>query len=293
VSKIERPALTLAAGAAIVSLAPILVKAANQWGVGPTVIALWRCLLGALFAAGLAFALRARLSASRGVLGLLALAGTAFAFDLFVWHRSIILAGAGIATILASVQVFVTAGLSALFYRESLTGRFVLCATGALVGVALLAGLGSDVAFSSDYTRGIAYGLATGLLYGIFLVCLRGAGRRSRDVSALASLAWFSLVAGGLLLGLAAGEGHGLLPANWQGWSLVVLLALLAQCLGWWTIARSLPRVRGSVGGLLLLLQPALSTIWGVLLFGESLRPLQVAGALLTLASVYAGSVRS
>lgn len=289
----ERPLVALAAGAAIVSFAPILVKAATQWGVGPTAIAVWRCLLGALFVAGLAGIRHVRLSAPRSVMGLLVLAGLAFALDLFVWHRAIILTGAGMATILASIQVFVTATLSALLFREPLTGRFLLSATAALGGVVLLVGVGSDVAFTPDYLRGIGYGLATGLLYSLFLVSLRTAGRRSRDLSSLVSLFWFSLIAGLLLLGVSGTESTKVLPASWQAWALVALLALLAQSLGWWTIARSLPRVDGAIGGLVLLLQPVLATIWGVLIFGESLAPLQVAGAAITLVAVYQGSVKT
>ena len=43
----RRPLAVLAIGAATISLAPILVKAASQWDVGPLVIALWRCAIGA------------------------------------------------------------------------------------------------------------------------------------------------------------------------------------------------------------------------------------------------------
>ena len=287
-----RPLLALAAGAAIVSFAPILVKAATQWDMGPTAIALWRCLLGALFVAGLATIRRVRLLAPRSVMGLLVLTGFAFALDLFIWHRAIILTGAGMATILASVQVFVTAVLSAALFREPLTARFVLSATAALGGVVLLVGVGSDVAFTPEYLKGIGYGLATGLLYSLFLVSLRTAGRRSRDLSSLVSLFWFSLIAGLVLLGISGTESTTVLPANWQALALVALLALLAQSLGWWTIARSLPRVEGAVGGLVLLLQPVLATIWGVLIFGEPLAPLQIVGAAVTLVAVYQGSVK-
>jgi drug/metabolite transporter (DMT)-like permease len=288
-----RPLLALAAGAAIVSFAPILVKASGIWGVGPTAIALWRCLLGAVIVAGLATVLRIRLTAPRSVIGLLVLAGVAFALDLYVWHRAILLTGAGMATILASVQVFVTAVLSAALFREPLTARFLVSAVAALLGVVLLVGVGSDVAFTPDYVRGIGFGLTTGLLYSLFLVSLRAAGKRARELSSLVSLAWFSLIAGLLLLVLASFEPTSVFPTHWQGWVLVGLLALVAQSLGWWTIARSLPRVEGAVGGLMLLLQPVLATIWGVLIFGESLAALQVAGAVITLAAVYQGSARA
>ena len=39
-------------------------------------------------------------------------------------------------------------------------------------------------------------------------------------------------------------------------------------------------------------LQPVLATVWSAILFGETLAPLQILGALVTLAAIYAGSVR-
>ena len=44
-------------------------------------------------------------------------------------------------------------------------------------------------------------------------------------------------------------------------------------------------------GGLILLLQPALATVWGALIFGEKLEPSQIVGVLITLGAVYLGSV--
>jgi drug/metabolite transporter (DMT)-like permease len=284
---------TLALGAVVVSAAPILVKALSQQGLGPTVIAMWRCALGAVFVGMLARLLRIGLTVPRTVMGLLVLAGLTFALDLWVWHRSIVLAGAGMATILASTQVFLTAILSALFFREPLTARFLVTATGAMIGVTLLVGVGSDVRFTPDYLKGIGYGLATGVFYSLFLVTLRTAGRRSRDLSALVTLTWFSFYAAIFLLGGVAMETEPALPRGWVAWLLVVTLALFAQSLGWWTISRSLPRVEGAVGGLVLLLQPALATIWSALLFGETLEPLQILGVLITLGAVYLGSMKA
>ena len=83
------------------------------------------------------------------------------------------------------------------------------------------------------------------------------------------------------------------LPPTLAVWALLLLLALVAQSLGWWAISKSLVHVRGSVAGLLLLLQPVLATVWSVLLFGENLEPLQVLGALVTLGAIYVGSTRA
>ncbi len=285
--------MALAAGAALVSLAPILVKALTLLGLGPTAIAMWRCLLGACVVAALASLRRARFGLSRRAMALLVAAGLAFALDLFVWHRAIVLAGAGMATILANTQVFGTAVLSALLFHERLTPRLLMTAVVAMTGVSLLVGVGSDVAFTPQYLRGIGLGLATAVFYSLFLVSLRAAGKLSGAVSSLVPLFWFSSYAAIFLVGAVSVEGEAAWPRGWTPWLLLVLLAVVAQSLGWWIISRSLPRVEGAVSGLILLLQPTLATIWGALLFREVLEPLQILGVVITLGAVYLGSTRA
>jgi drug/metabolite transporter (DMT)-like permease len=271
----------------LVSFAPILVKALIRLDLGPTVIAMWRAVLGGailLVAAARVRGLRPPPGSGRFLLA----AGFAFALDLWVWHRSITYVGAGMATILGNTQVFVTAALSALVFGERLTARFLVAAACALGGIALLVGVASDVELTRDYLVGVAYGLATGLVYGIFLTILRAAGNAGRAPSFLTLPTWFTVGSAAFLVGAAAAEGELVVPGNASAWALLVLLALVAQVVGWSVITTSIPAVPGSLAGLVLLLQPVLATIWGVLLFAERLRPLQVLGALITLGSIYA-----
>lgn len=288
----QHPAPTLALGAALVSAAPILVKAAGRIGVAPTTIALWRCILGAVFLAGAALLAGSSVRLRGRVLLVAALAGLAFAADLWVWHRSVLLAGAGLATILGNTQVFVTALLSAVFLGERLSWRFGVAAVSAAGGLTLLVGVGSHLVFPEGYLAGVGYGLVTGVVYGIFLVLLRDAGRRHADPTGLALPLWFSAVAALVLAGAVGLEDRAAMPTSVEAWLLVGALALFAQGVGWWMITQSLPHVAGAVGGLLLLLQPVLATIWGLLLFDERLAVLQWLGAGVTLSAVYYGSRR-
>ena len=127
-------------------------------------------------------------------------------------------------------------------------------------------------------------------MYAVFLTLMRAAARRSNTGSTLIRPAWFSLYAALFLIGGSSVSGEPLRPPTWQAWTLLFLLAALAQVAGWWTISSALPRVKGSVGGLMLLLQPVLATIWSAVLFGETLVPLQIAGAGVTLGAIYVGS---
>ncbi len=69
----------------------------------------------------------------------------------------------------------------------------------------------------------------------------------------------------------------------------LVCLALFSQTIGWVLIAGSLPRTRASIAGLLLLLQPALSFVWDVLIFSRYTTLLNWTGVTLVLAAIYLG----
>lgn len=261
--------------------------------MGPTAIAFWRTLFGAaiLF---IWSALRSdRLTLTATVTRWSVLAGFIFFLDLFFWHRSILYAGVGMATILANMQVFGTALLSFLIFKEKLTFKFFTAAVCAIAGVALLIGLGSEIEFTVRYLKGVAFGLLTGLVYANYIVVVKIAGHSESNPSFLTFMAWTSLFSA-LFLG-AAGmlEPDPFMPPDMTSLLILLALALVAQALGWWAIASSLPKIDASRSGLALLLQPVLATVWGVFFFHEYLTPIQIGGALITLVAIYVGSVRS
>ena len=278
-------------GGVCISWAAILVKFAAAQGLGPTPIAFWRLLAGTVtMCAAAVLTGRPLLLPPRAAL-LALLGGAIFTTDLYLWHRSIALVGAGLATILASTQVFNTAMLNWAFLGERPRARFFVAAAAGLLGVALVAGVGSDIALSGDHLRGILLGLATGLAYGSYLLTTRRLGRIQPSLSPVTIVAWLSL-GGALSSGfICLFEHDPFLPRTAPAWLSLVALGAGVHAAGWWAIASALPRVRGATGGLVLLLQPVLATVWGWLLFGESLLPLQLAGALLTLAAIYAGTL--
>ena len=288
----QRPLAVLVSGALAISFAPLLVKSLALGGLDPTAIAFWRCTIGLGFWCIPFIFDRKWPRIPARTMGLMALAGVLFALDLWVWHRAIMLAGAGLATILGNTQVFITAILGIWVFKEKPGAGFGRAAFVAFIGVVLLAGIGGNVELTPDYLRGILYGLFTGLLYGSFIVTMRAAGRGSaNERSANDRLFWFTLWSTLALFVPWFFETQAL-PGDGIAWWKAIGLALLAQALGWWAIGVSLPGVRTSLGGLILLLQPILASVWGVLFFDERWTALQLVGAMLTLGAVYYGSTR-
>ena len=282
--------LLLTIGAICVSFAPILVKAIGDGAIGLTAIAFWRTLFGGVILFCLALFYRKPLGLPKSVFPWSVLAGFLFFLDLSIWHRSIIYAGAGLSTILANTQVFNTAVLSYLFFRERLSYKFFIAATSAIVGIALLVGIFRDISFSELYIQGIIFGLITGVVYATYLITLKHTGRRRDKPDFLAFMAWTSMFSA-VFLGLGSVfESGAFVPSGLFMWLVLLLLGLIVQAFGWWAIYSSLSHIEASRAGLILLLQPTLATVWGVILFAEYLSISQALGAIVTLAAIYYGS---
>jgi drug/metabolite transporter (DMT)-like permease len=288
-----KPLLILLAGALCISFAPVFVKLVGEARLGPTAIGFWRTLFGGLALMAIAGFHRQHMTLSSRAMGFAVLAGFIFFLDLFVWHRSIFYCGAGMSTILGNTQVFGTALLSYLIFKERLTVRYLASALSAIVGVVLLVGLISEeVVFTARYMQGIALGLATGVFYASYLITLKGASQRDFTTDVVVFFAWTSLAAA-FFLGIAALIEPGpVLPPDWESAGLLFSLGFVAQALGGWAITASLAKIVASRAGLILLLQPTLAMVWGILFFAEQFTFSQLVGAVVTLAAIYYGGLR-
>src|SRR6185369_432014 len=99
------PALLVGLGACTISFAAVVVK---LLAVPPTAVGFYRTGIAALTLAAISVVTQGlgTFAGSRRAVMFAALSGACFAGDLFVWHQSILLVGAGVATLLANTQVF-------------------------------------------------------------------------------------------------------------------------------------------------------------------------------------------
>ena len=111
----------LLVGAAIIGTNGLMVRLA---GMPPTAVAFWRMLLAGLMLGAVVLARHGWQPLSRRAWWWCAVPALAFAIDLWLWHRSILLVGPGLATLLANAQVFFMALAGVLLFREPLGLRF-------------------------------------------------------------------------------------------------------------------------------------------------------------------------
>jgi drug/metabolite transporter (DMT)-like permease len=214
-----------------------------------------------------------------------AVAGVFFAIDLILWARSIQDVGAGLATVLANVQVVLVPLVAWLVLRERPSRRVRSAVPVALAGVLLISGALERHAYGADPAAGAAFGLAAGLSYSGFLLLLRRGG--GVDLRRPAGTLFDATAVGVLsaaLIGVVFG-GADFVP-SWPSAGWLVLLALNSQVLGWLLITTSLPRLPAATTSLILMIQPIGSMILGAIIFAERPTALQITGVVLVLAAV-------
>lgn len=281
-----RALLQLALGAALISLSPVLVNVAH---VGPTVAGFYRLLFGGLALALIVLVRRGRLWTGRRHLALAAVAGVLLAADLAVWHRSILLIGPGLATILGNFQVFFLAAYGVLVLREHPSARLKTAVPLAVLGLFLIFGLEWS-ALQWGYRLGLLLGVLTGLFYASYILTLRRAQAAVGAPSAMVTVAALCLVGAVVAAGAVVLEGESFrIPDAWT-WGVLVAYGLIPQVAGWVLISRALPRLEMSRTGLVLLLQPALAFVWDLLLFRRPTTTVELLGATLTLCAIYLGA---
>ncbi len=281
-----RPHLLLFVGAALISLSPVWVRLVN---VPPTVSAFYRVLIGGAALTIFLIVTRRRLELSQRIIILLLLAALFFAADLWVWHRSIHYIGPGLATLLGNFQVFFMMLAGVLFFGQSPRPIQLVAVPLAILGLALLVGIEWQT-LTKSYQIGIGLGLLTAVAYTGYMLSLRTAHSLSKHRVPTREVAIVSL-ATALLLGIMTIiEGESLVIPTLADAGWLFAYGILSQCVGWLLIASSLPKVTTTEAGLALLLQPALSYLWEILLFGRTLTATEIMGAAIALVAIYLGS---
>jgi drug/metabolite transporter (DMT)-like permease len=279
-----RPRAMAVAGALTIAFSSILVRLSET---SPSTSAIFRCLYAVPLLAVLARREDRRLGARPArARGLALTAGVFLGVDLLCWHRSIADIGAGLATVLANLQVAAVPLLAWALLGER-PGRRVLAAMPvALAGIVLISGALEQGAYGRDPAAGALFGVLTGLAYAGYILVLRHGSAQRRppagplfDVTLAAAL---TTLAGGLLIGDAD------LVPTWPGHAWLVTLALTSQIAGWLLISLSLPRLPAAVASMLLTIQPIGSVVLAAIIFGEAPTALQLVGVAALLVSLSA-----
>ncbi|GAA5081418.1 drug/metabolite transporter (DMT)-like permease [Thermocatellispora tengchongensis] len=275
-------------GALIIATSATLVRLS---GVAPATSAFYRCLYAVPPLVVLAWLERRRLGPMATRERLLAwAAGIFFGLDLVFWHHSIGYVGAGPATVLGNLQVFVVAFAAWALFAERPSRALMIGTPVVFAGVVLISGLFDSRAYGENPGLGVAYGVATSLTYAAFMLIMRaGSGGRRRVAGPLAHA---TLVAALLIAAVSPLSGGADFTPSWPAHAWLLALALGPQVGGWMLITYALPRQPAALTALLLLIQPIGSLAVSAAVLGERPSPLQLAGCAVIALGVLYGSRR-
>lgn len=218
----------------------------------------------------------------RQTIGLAALGGLFFAFDLALFSSAILITSATSTTLIAnSTPIWVALG-SWLLWKELPSVSFWIGLGVILVGMMAL--VGGDVLSQSALGYGHLMAVASSAWYAAYIMTTH----RVRATSDTLTFTVISVTASAVTLGLVCLVSGvpmgGFAPTSWAA---LVALGLVAQLGGYLAITYALGHLRASVTSVSLLAQAPLTALLAMPLLGERLSPAQAVGGALVLGGVY------
>lgn len=285
-SRDDHNSLELLSGVVLISFSAVFVKLAD---VGPSAAAFYRMLFGGVLLFCIALVTRTKLWYGWKSFLLAAFCGALFAGDLAFWHRSINSVGPGLATILASFQVFFVTAFAIVFLKERPKIRVFFAIPLALLGLFLLVGTQWS-SMSTDYQTGVWYGLVTAMFYASFVLALRRLQSLPNAPAPFANItvSTLSTAACSAIVAILAEESFAIPNTPSILW--LILYGVCGQVLGWVLITRSINHISAARVSLTLLLQPTLSFIWDIVFFQRPTIAIEIAGAIIAIFAIYLGT---
>jgi drug/metabolite transporter (DMT)-like permease len=135
---------------------------------------------------------------------------------------------------------------------------------------------------------GYLYGSIVGATYAVMLIAMRyakdNAGKSYPEILSLALIFIVSTLT--IAIDSVFIEHASLLVPSMSSHLLMAATALVCQTIGWYLIKITITRIPAYEGSLLLILQPILATIWGIMFFGEPLSLVQLSGVIMASAGI-------
>lgn len=274
-------------GALAISFAPILYTVSN---LNPLSGAFFRMLYALPFLALIIWFRAADDNRSFNTRLIAITAGLVFALDFVSYHSSTDWIGAGISTLIGNSQVIIVTLMSWWLFGERPNLSIIIALPTVMLGLLLISGAWDDEPFGSSPVRGVIAGICAAIFYSGFLIIYRFANRELAPAVNLQFDSTAGCVLGLLVLSVLPLRSLHIEPIDfqptWPGHGWILSLAIIAQVFGWLAISFSLPRLPAAYTSFILLLQPVLTIVWGVILLSEVPSVQQFIGMMLILVSI-------
>lgn len=190
-----------------------------------------------------------------------------------------------LAAILLYTYPLITGIISRIFLKEPLTSRKILALCIALCGIlGILDALSLQLSVTKIW--GIIFGIATALSVSIYNVLSKVVvEQHSPDI-----VMFFNFLFGSMMLAIftsiIAPEAWLTVRLDWQLWLVILALAVLPTVGGYFAFLLAVKNIGAARASILATVEPIAAALLAYIIFGESLKPVQMCGAALILTGV-------
>jgi drug/metabolite transporter (DMT)-like permease len=221
--------------------------------------------------------------------GLAVASGVFFALDLLTWSVAVDLVGAGLATVIANMQVVIVPLVGWALLGERPAGRVFAGIALVVVGMVLISGVLETDAYGADPVGGIVFGLAAAVFYSAYLLLIRRGNRDHRFAGPLLDASASSALTAAVI---GTTMGSLVLLPSWPAWGWLFVVAMTSQVAGYGLVNIALPRLPAALTSILLMFQPVVTIVFAALILGERPSALQLGGVALILAGIVIATIR-
>ncbi|MDP9240596.1 MAG: DMT family transporter [Actinomycetota bacterium] len=272
----------IALSAASFGVMPVLTKVVYRDGAEPVGVLAVRFSCAAVLLSLLVAVTRppgrtVRTAGRPTLVALLLLGAIGYAGQSSSYFAALTHASAGLVALLLYVYPALVVGLVALLYRERPRTVTVICLLVAVVGTGLTLG-----PIGGGQITGALLALLAAIFYAVYIVT---GSRITPRLGPLRSTAVIMVGAAATLLCWAGLTGPRL-PSSAGGWLALSAVVVVCTVVAPWSFFAGLARVGPADASTISTLEPVVSVLLGVLVLGERLAGIQIAGAVLVLGAV-------
>ncbi|WP_406600840.1 DMT family transporter [Microvirga rosea] len=274
----------LCLGAVAMGISPIFVRYASA-DVGPFTSAFWRVFLALPLLYGWMRIEEAKAPAGtprQSFPKVTIFAGLAFSADLFFWHLSILSTTVANATFFATTAPLFVVLVVWLVLKQKVSGGTFLGLVMCLLGGTAL--IGQSLQVDPSRIRGDLFGVATAFFFGLYFIF----ASRARTVAGAARVTFESgVITSAVLVVIALVFEGRLLPQTGQGLAALVAMAFISHAGGQGLLSIALGRLSPVFSSLVIFLEAVAAALFGWLLLGEAITPVQALGGAAILAGIW------
>lgn len=196
------------------------------------------------------------------------------------YFTTIVNCGAAVAVVLLYTSPVFVMLMSALFFKEKLTARKLLCLCLTLCGCTLVAGL---IGTSSPLLmKALLIGLGAGFGYALYSIF----GTFATGKYSSLTITFYTLLLAGIALVIITGPSACIESVNVESFPYILGLAIVNTVIPYIAYTYGLSKMEAGKAAVLVTVEPLVGCLLGILLFKESVTVLKIIGIVLIFVSI-------